>query len=422
MGKAQALEHECRVFGVVVVRREEFEHFEWADARIHASRLEHHADATHELAVIGNRIEAEDAHAAGSRPSVALQCLDGRGLACTVRSEQRQHLAGLDGERHAVDGAQRAVRNYQLVDFDHSQERRPYRSSVGPSKRALRPTSVPPMLDIRRIRTDLEGVLAGLARRADGSLEGELKRAVVSDDRMRAIVAERDELRSQINVLSKQVGALHREGNAAQAEDLQEQSRVLGERERMLASEFDNVAGLLRETLLGVPNIPADDAPDGRGPEDNVIVKTVGFDPGAYAEHQRVPHWDIGAELGLLDPERASKLSGSMFVLYRGFGARLLRALTQMALDRHTAGESAYEEVRPPSIVRTETMTATGQLPKFADDAYHLERDDLWLIPTAEAPLTSMHRDEILEEAELPRRFTAYTPCFRREAGAAGRG
>lgn len=277
------------------------------------------------------------------------------------------------------------------------------------------------MLDIRRIRTDFDGVLGRLGRRGDGSLEADLKRAVVADDRMRAIVAERDDLRSQINALSKEVGALHRDGKGDAAAALQEQSRLLGEREKTLASEYDNVAGLLRDTLLGIPNLPSDDAPDGGGPDDNVVVKTVGFDPEAYGEHQRVPHWDIGADLGLLDPERAAKLSGSMFVLYRGAGARLIRALTQLALDRHTSGDGAYEEVRPPSIVLSDTMTATGQLPKFADDAYHLERDDLWLIPTAEAPLTSMHRGEILDEADLPRRFTAYTPCFRREAGAAGR-
>ncbi|HEX4819764.1 MAG TPA: serine--tRNA ligase [Acidimicrobiales bacterium] len=277
------------------------------------------------------------------------------------------------------------------------------------------------MLDIRRIRTDFDNVLAGLNRRGDSSLEADLRRALGSDERLRAIVAERDELRSQINALSKQVGALHREKRADEAAVLQEQSRVLGERERTLAAEYDSIAVLLRETLLGIPNVPSDDAPLGGGPDDNPVLKTVGYDPSSYGAHQRVPHWEIGAELGLLDAERASKLSGSMFVLYRGMGARLLRAMTQLALDRHTTGEGAYEELRPPSLVRTETMTATGQLPKFADDAYNLERDDLWLIPTAEAPLTSMHRDEILDEADLPVRFTAYTPCFRREAGAAGR-
>jgi len=277
------------------------------------------------------------------------------------------------------------------------------------------------MLDIRRIRTDFETVRAGLARRADPALEAELQKALALDERQRSIVAERDELRAKINALSKQVGTLRRDGNTIDAEALQEESRVLGERERALATEHDTVASDLRETLLGIPNLPATEAPDGGGPDDNVVVRTVGYEPGSYAEHQRVPHGDIGAELGILDAERASKISGSMFALYRGVGARVLRALTQLALDRHTAGADAYEEVRPPSLVRPETMVATGQLPKFADDAYHLERDDLWLIPTAEAPLTSMHRDEILEEGVLPRRFTAYTPCYRREAGSAGK-
>lgn len=277
------------------------------------------------------------------------------------------------------------------------------------------------MLDIRRLRTELDEVIAAMARRRDSALESELRRAATLDARMRAIVAERDDVRSEINALSKQVGVLRREGNVDEAERLQRQSRDAGDREKALAAEHDELSTQLRDTLLGIPNIPDVEAPDGGGPDDNVVVKVVGYDPDSYGEHQRVPHWDIGAELGLLDAERASKLSGSMFALYRGAGARLLRALTQLALDRHTAGADAYEEVRPPSVVRPETMIATGQLPKFADDAYHLERDDLWLIPTAEAPLTSMHRDEILDEAELPRRFTAYTPCFRREAGSAGK-
>ncbi|MEY2404714.1 MAG: seryl-tRNA synthetase [Acidimicrobiaceae bacterium] len=276
------------------------------------------------------------------------------------------------------------------------------------------------MLDIRRIRTDFDDVLAALARRGDTATEAELRRALVLDERLRKLVAERDELRGRINALSKQVGTLRREGKTTEAERIQEESRLLGERESTLAAEFEDISGLLRDTLLRIPNLPAPEAPDGDGAEDNVVREIVGFDPEAYGDHQRVPHWEIGAELGILDTERAAKISGSMFVLYRGAGARLLRALTQLALDRHTSGTDAYEEIRPPSLVRTDTMIATGQLPKFADDAYKVERDDLWLIPTAEAPLTSMHRDEILEEADLPRRFTAYTPCFRREAGSAG--
>jgi seryl-tRNA synthetase len=144
----------------------------------------------------------------------------------------------------------------------------------------------------------------------------------------------------------------------------------------------------------------------------------VGYEPARYGEHQRVPHWEIGAELGILDLERGAKLSGSMFPLFRGAGATLARALCQLALD-HSAG--AYEEMRPPTLVRTETMVSTGHLPKFDDDAYHIERDDLWAIPTAEVPLTSLSRGEILDERDLPMRFMAHTSCFRREAGSAGR-
>ncbi|MGH9184524.1 MAG: serine--tRNA ligase [Acidimicrobiales bacterium] len=276
------------------------------------------------------------------------------------------------------------------------------------------------MLDIRRIRAEPDAVKAALARRGDPSLASEIDKVLDLDRRQREVVAERDEVRSGVKDLSRRVGALRREGNEADTEALQAESRALGERERALDAEYDDVAGQVRDRLLSIPNLPAEDAPDGLGPEDNLMVRTTGFDAGAYADHQRVPHWDIGTHLGILDLERAAKLSGSMFVLYRGLGARVLRALTQLALDRHTRGSDAYEEIRPPTLVRTETMVATGHLPKFADDAYHLERDDLWAIPTAEVPLTSMARDEILDEAELPLRYCAYTPCFRREAGSAG--
>src|SRR5207249_1669068 len=173
------------------------------------------------------------------------------------------------------------------------------------------------------------------------------------DARQRALAAERDAIRARIKELSKEVGRLRGRGDqAGRAEALQTESRQLGDEESNLAARYDAVAEELRSVLLRIPNIPAGDAPDGDGPDDNVVLRTVGYSPDAYAEHQRVPHWDIGAELGLLDLERAAKLSGSMFALYRGAGARLLRALTQLALDRHTSGVGAYEEVRPPTFVR----------------------------------------------------------------------
>ena len=277
------------------------------------------------------------------------------------------------------------------------------------------------MLDIRRIRTDAEGVKAALARRNDPSVAvrcrcGGRARLRAAPDRQEA----RRRPRRRPRVVERGAySAQFRRRRRRRARPSRRREQ-LGDRERELDARYDDVASQLREILLRIPNTPAPDAPDGAGPDDNVVMRVVGYDPDGYSEHQRVPHWEIGAELGLLDPERAAKLSGSMFVLYRGMGARLVRALTQLALDRHTAGLDAYEEVRPPTLVRTDTMVSTGHLPKFDDDAYHLERDDLWAIPTAEVPLTSMHRDEILDQRDLPTRFCAYTPCFRREAGSAG--
>ena len=272
------------------------------------------------------------------------------------------------------------------------------------------------MVDPRLLRTDLAGLKAAIARRGDDT--SELDEAAELESRRTELSQERDELRSRIKVLSREVGALHKAGRSPEAGALADESRELGEREGELAVEVDEAADGVRRILLGVGNLPADDCPDGDDETDNVVLRTEGFDSDAYGDHQRKPHWEIGAELGVLDVERAVKLSGAMFVMYRGLGATLARALCQFALDRNT---DLYEEIRPPQLVLTETMVNTGQLPKFADDAYHLERDELWAIPTAEAPLTSVARDEILDEADLPMRMTAHTSCYRREAGAAGK-
>jgi seryl-tRNA synthetase len=238
------------------------------------------------------------------------------------------------------------------------------------------------------------------------------------DAEVRRRSAERDELRARIRAISNEVGQLFRDGRADEAKELQEESRALGAQEKGLDAGADRLAADLRDVLLLLPNLPSDDAPDGAGPEDNVVLRVEQFDPDSYAEHQRVPHWDIGEELGILDLERGAKMSGSMFVMYRKAGAALVRALCQLALDRNA---DLYEEIRPPTLVRTATMVSTGHLPKFEDDAYHLERDDLWAIPTAEVPLTSLARDEILDEHVLPMRLCAHTSCFRREAGSAGK-
>ena len=272
------------------------------------------------------------------------------------------------------------------------------------------------MIDIRLVRDDPDGVKRALARR--GVEPSEVDRLLELDAESRAAVGRRDDLRAQVKALSKVVGSARKEGDLVKAEALTGESRALGDRERVLADEADVAADALHQALLYLPNLPSPEAPDGEGPADNVIVRTWPEAPPGYSDAQRVPHWDIGAELGLLDMERGAKLSGSMFPLYRGMGARLLRALTSFALDRHG---DAFEEIRPPTMVRTETMVSTGHLPKFAEEAYHLERDDLWAIPTAEVPLTSMLRGDILDEGVLPVRLTAATACFRREAGAAGR-
>ena len=272
------------------------------------------------------------------------------------------------------------------------------------------------MIDLRRIRSEPDAVAAAIARRGDaGSSIDEVVRV---DAERRTLVGERDELRATVNAVSKQIGALYREGKRDEAEALQADSKAAGTREKELDAQVDAIDETLRQLLLRIPNIPSDDAPDGASEDDNVVMRTEGFDPDSYEPHQRVAHWDIGTELGLLDPDAAARIAGAMFSMYRGQGARLLRALVQLSLDRNG---DAFEEIRPPTLVRTDTMIATGHLPKFEEDAYHIERDELWAIPTAEVPLTSMGRDQIFDAADLPMRFMAYTSCYRREAGSAGR-
>ena len=274
------------------------------------------------------------------------------------------------------------------------------------------------MIDVRLLRSDPDAVRAATARRGDPALLEQLDRAAALDDDLREITARRDAARARVNELSKEVGQLRRAGDTAAAEAKQAESRDLGDEERALGDEHDGVAAALRDVLLGFPNLIHADAPDGASDADNVVVRGPFNLPGEFAEHQRVPHWESGPALGILDNERAIKISGSMFAMTRGLGATLGRALCQLALDRNA---DAFEEVRPPTLVSTATLTASGQLPKFADDAFAIERDDLWCIPTAEVPLTSLYRDEIVAEAELPIRLMAATPCYRREAGSAGR-
>ena len=272
------------------------------------------------------------------------------------------------------------------------------------------------MIDIRRLRADPEGVKAALARR--GVDPAEIDRAIGLDRRERDVVAERDEVRNRVKTLSREVGALRKAGDVAGAEALQAESRALGDTERDLESLAADIAAELRLILLDTPNLPSEDAPDGAGPEDNPVLRVVGYDAGrvrapsaraALGHRQGARHPRSrarGQDVGLDVPDAPRRGRDPQP------GARAVRARPE---QRRVRGDPA------PDMVRTDTMVSTGHLPKFVDEAYHLERDDLWAIPTAEVPLTSLARDEVLAEADLPMRLMAYTPCFRREAGSAGR-
>jgi len=278
------------------------------------------------------------------------------------------------------------------------------------------------MINLVQLRREPDVVKAALARR--GVSATTMDEILALDVEHRMLLQDDERLRAEIKELSRQVGDARGNKDADTAEALSQTSRELGEKERTANDAVERVASELNDKLLMIPNVPDSRVPDGLDESDNVELRRwwVDMDKGAplptYAEHQRVPHWEIGTELGILDMESGAKLAGSMFPLYRGAGSRLLRALGSLSLDRQI---DDYEELRPPSFALTETMMATGHLPKSADDMYAIERDGLWAIPTGEVPLTSMRRGEILDEAAMPIRFTAQTACFRREAGAAGK-
>lgn len=273
------------------------------------------------------------------------------------------------------------------------------------------------MIDVRLLRNNPDDVRAALARRGKADLLVQLDSAIALDTRLREIMLERDALRRQVNDLSKQVAQLRKAGDAA-AETVMAESRALGEAETALAAETEVVEGSLRDVLLRIPNLPHAAAPNGASDNDNPVISGPHNVLSEYADHQRVPHWETASDLGLLDNARAVKISGAMFTMQRGLGATMARALCQYALDTNA---DEFEEIRPPSLVTSATLTATGQLPKFADDAFFIERDDLWCIPTAEVPLTSLYAGEVLSDEILPAKMMAYSPCYRREAGSAGR-
>ena len=277
------------------------------------------------------------------------------------------------------------------------------------------------MLDIRRLRSEPDTVRSAVARRATAGLVDALDEILVLDGRRRVALSEVNDLKAQRNEVSKEVGRIRRDGG--EADQMIVEMREVGARISEIDEEVARAEERIRELMLLTPNLPLDEVPSG-GVEQNEIVRVVGSPP--EFDFKPRPHWDLGSSLGLLDLERGSKISGSGFPVLAGMGARLQRCLIDLMLDFHTQGFleekgwHGYTELRVPYLVTWDTLSGTGQLPKFADESYQTERDDLWLIPTAEVPVTNLHRDEILSVDDLPIRYAAYSPCFRREAGAAG--
>lgn len=268
------------------------------------------------------------------------------------------------------------------------------------------------MLDLRYIREHPDQVRAAYAKLFTTT---PLDQVLDLDARHRALLAEVEQQRAKLNAGSKEVGALRDpDARAAKVSAM----RLLGDQIAMATERLDTVRRELERVLLELPNVPDDDVPVGKDESENVIV-------GHWGERRRFgfqprPHWDLGPALGIIDFERGVKISGTRFYLLKGIGARLQRALIAWMIDLH-ARRHGYTEIYAPYLVRTEALIATGQLPKFADNQYHDEPSDLWLIPTAEVPVTNMHRDEILDPGVLPLNYVAYSACFRREQFSAGR-
>ncbi|HEX6395223.1 MAG TPA: serine--tRNA ligase [Acidimicrobiales bacterium] len=272
------------------------------------------------------------------------------------------------------------------------------------------------MIDTRLLIDDFDETARRLSRKGvDPSLVSSARNLA---ERRREQIRRVDEARAESNAASKEVGALMREGRSAEADELRSRLAASKTDLEKLDAELRAIEDELDDTVSRIPNLPADDVPDGSGEESNRILRTHGYDPSDYEGREWLPHWEVGERLGIFDGERAAKLSGAMFSLLRREGARLLRGLVDLALDLH---RDAYEEIVPPHLVRTEVITKTGHLTKFDTQAYRVRDDELWLIPTGEVSLMGMDQGEILAEAELPKRYMAYTVCWRREAGAAGK-
>ncbi|WP_428910297.1 serine--tRNA ligase [Niallia sp. Krafla_26] len=270
------------------------------------------------------------------------------------------------------------------------------------------------MLDIKLLRNNLEEVKAKLQHRGEDL--SELNHFEELDVTRRELIVESEKLKSRRNEVSQQVSQLKREKK--DADHLIKEMRQVGDDIKVLDDKLKVVEEKLEQILLGIPNIPHESTPIGETEDDNIPVRHWGDKPEFGFEAK--PHWDIADELDILDFERAGKVTGSRFVFYKGLGAKLERALYNFMLDLHTE-DHGYEEILPPYMVNRASLTGTGQLPKFEEDAFLIEEEDYFLIPTAEVPVTNYYRDEILNGEELPISFAAFSACFRSEAGSAGR-
>lgn len=269
------------------------------------------------------------------------------------------------------------------------------------------------MLDIRRIRMNPEEVIKALEKRK-GTFP--IDKVLELDEKRREILTEVEQMKAKQNTASKEVPKLKKEGK--DASHIFAEMKTLSDKIKELDAEVKVIDEELKTTLLQIPNTPNDSVVEGDSDEDNVELRKAG-EPKKF-EFEPKAHWDIGTDLKILDFEAATKITGTRFTLFRGLGSRLERALINFMVDLHTE-EHGYMEMATPFMVNRDSMIGTGQLPKFEHDMFHLPSKDYFLVPTAEVPLTNLHRDDILNENDLPIKYTAYTPCFRQEAGSAGR-
>lgn len=270
------------------------------------------------------------------------------------------------------------------------------------------------MLDIRRIREDYEGIKAAVERRCKGDFG--LSRVPELDARRRELLVKVEQMKNRQNTVSKEIPKLKKAGEDTSA--IMAEMKGLSASVKELDGQVAEIEKELREVLLGVPNTPYKDVQTGEDDSANVELRKVG-EPTTF-DFEPKAHWDIGTDLDVLDFDRAAKISGARFTVYKGLGARLERSVINFMLDLHTIDQD-YKEILPPFMVNRAAMTGTGQLPKFEEDMFYVPQKDFFLIPTAEVPVTNLRAQEIMPEAELPVYYTAYTPCFRAEAGSAGR-